>query len=197
MNRLPDWCAHIATPAAAAVIACACAAVPPERFYVLSSPGTAAEAPPPAAARDVELIVTSIPDSVDRPQLVRGIGPNEVEVLDLDRWGEPVRSGISTVLLHDLQRRLPGRRVVPAGTPDTHEPLGVAVDIVAMQGTRAGAVHLEARWRLHAAGGATASGALAVDRQVDAGQPREIVGAWSSELDQVAEGIARGIVALP
>jgi uncharacterized lipoprotein YmbA len=195
MNRLPAWRARVAALGAAALAACA--GNPPERFYVLAPQGTADHAPPAGPARDVVLIVTSIPDSVDRPQLVRAIGPNEVEVLDLERWGEPVRSGIANALIHDLQRRLPGSRIAPAGSADDHDAPVVAVDIAAMQGSRAGAVHLEARWRVRGAGGATASGALAADRQVDGSQPRQIVAAWSSELDEVAQGIARSIGTLP
>jgi uncharacterized lipoprotein YmbA len=185
--------------AAVAAIACialgACAGTASERFYVLAPAAADPLGTDTAPARDMTLVIAAIPGSVDRPQLVRRVGSNELEVLEFDRWGEPLREGIASTLRGDLRRRL----AVPAAGDG---PLALTVRIDAMSAAIDGNVVLEASWtaqRSSTAGagepGKPVSGRIATHRDAPGASPRAITAAWSSELDEVAQAISASLSA--
>lgn len=85
--------------AAAAALLAACASAPPERFYRLAATPAAA---PPTAGPVIVVGAVTVPDLVDRPQIVtRGPG-SQVEVSEAHRWAEPLRHAIGRVVAEQL-----------------------------------------------------------------------------------------------
>lgn len=93
-----------------------CASSPPIGWHSLVPPAPAAPiaaAPTPATATLVVGLVT-VPDEVDRPQIVLR-GPDGVPaLLDGERWSEPLKAQLPRALALGLAPRLPGVLVVAA-----------------------------------------------------------------------------------
>ena len=95
-------------------IVSACASPPRERFYTLDAPE-----PPVAAdgAPSISVGPVSIPEMVDRPQLVVRVRANEVVLTEQERWAEPLRGAITRVVAANLAAAL-GARVAPQRNGD-------------------------------------------------------------------------------
>src|SRR5947208_2171931 len=111
------------TFALVAMLLSACSSPLKERFYTLDAPE-----PPAAAAGAPSIAVTSVsvPDLVDRPQIVVRMGPHQVGIGEQARWAEPLRSAIARVVAANLATALNGR-VAPqrAGDADYRVALEV------------------------------------------------------------------------
>jgi uncharacterized lipoprotein YmbA len=123
---------------AALVLVGACSSSPPTRFYTLSD--TAPEATPPAGVGWVRIVGVTIPGELDRPELVRRIGPNQLSISGLDRWAAPLDQTIRRALSDDIARRVP--------TPAPGQQYPVSVDIHEFYGDGGCNVTLRAAWTL-------------------------------------------------
>ena len=86
-----------------------CAARSPgSDFYTLSAMGSAAPAP---AGYSIAVGPVSVPEIVDRPQIVVRSGPNKVFIDEFHRWGSPLGDGISRVVAENLSAILRTRLV--------------------------------------------------------------------------------------
>ena len=74
-----------------------CASSPQSQFYTLSA--TAAPEFAPVASNEYRIVVgpASVPESVDRPQLVLHMSENRVTLLEQARWAEPLASAIPEI----------------------------------------------------------------------------------------------------
>jgi uncharacterized lipoprotein YmbA len=120
----------------------------PPRFYVLSA-ASDTTSPPPAVRSGPEVVVLPIelPELLDRPQMVVRTGANEVDILEFDRWGEPLEDGIEQVVLDDLAGLLPDYRFYRGrvgARQDEHLVLQIRIEQFA-PGPDA-AVHLRSWW---------------------------------------------------
>ena len=132
-------CVHaagIAPVIAALALVGACSSGPPTHFYTLSD--TAPEATPPAGVGWVRIVNLTIPGELDRPELVRRIGPNQLSIAGLDRWAAPLDETIRRALSDDIARR------VPAPVPG--QPYSVSVEIREFYGDGNCNVSLRAAW---------------------------------------------------
>jgi uncharacterized lipoprotein YmbA len=89
----------------APLLLAACASAPPDQFYRLGDPGTA----PAAAWRQSPVVLispVSVPDMVDRPQIVTLGSGNRVQVSDQQRWAEPLKLAIGRLLADRIGTRL-------------------------------------------------------------------------------------------
>lgn len=112
------------------LVAAACARSPRAEFYTLKSePMPRLEAPviPPAIVIDM----VTVPEMVDRPQLVLRVSPSQVTVDEFARWAEPLKSQIADVLAADLGELFPDSLVFTAprsiGKPTVHLSINVQV----------------------------------------------------------------------
>ena len=119
----------------------ACSSSPPVRFYTLSD--TAPEVPPPPGVTLISISGVTIPGELNRPELVRRVGPNQLNISGLDRWAAPLDETIRRVLSDDLARRVPS----PAPGP----PHSVMIDIREFYGDAGCNVTLRAAWTLQQA----------------------------------------------
>jgi uncharacterized protein len=134
----------------------ACSSSPPTRFYTLSE--TAPETHPASqlGAGAVLIYRVTIPGEIDRPQLVRQMDANRLQIAEDDRWAAPLDEMIRRVLLDDLARRLPAS---PGGASAAGRQHALSVDIREFYGDANCNVTLRAAWTPKQAGataGATA-----------------------------------------
>lgn len=141
----------ISLPLAGLALLTACASSPESSFYILS--------PLPEAKSRQETLVegrlslgigpVTVPDYLDRPQRVSGVGNQRIEVDEYQRWGGSLRADIANTLGENLAHLLGTSRVVmlPA---EVKLPVQyrLVVDILRFEAERDGQVLLKARWAL-------------------------------------------------
>ncbi len=129
-----------------------CATSPPTHFYLLS--------PVPATDSEVENVqkqeptvirvdAVLIPGYLDRHEIVTRVSENQIHLADLNQWGEPVRDGLTNILSVNLSRLLPAKdfAVFPFKSPSPVD-YQVSVEIIRMDGSLNGEVHLAAQWSI-------------------------------------------------
>ena len=134
---------------AACLLLASCADTTPTRFYTLSSlsatPGEASG----MASQDLTIAVgpVTLPEYLNRPQLVTRDGSNQVLLADFDTWIEPVQGLFARTLVENLSALLgsddvlllPQRRPVD---PDYQ----VEVEVTRFDVETTGNAVLDARW---------------------------------------------------
>lgn len=128
-----------------------CGRSPQVSFYTL---GTSAKVTAPHTSKSgpsVYVAAVTLPAVVDRPQLVENVSVNRLEILESHRWAEPLRGGISRLLVENLASQL-GTDMVAAypqisnGEPDYR----VAVDIQRFE-SLGDSVSVDAFWSIRRA----------------------------------------------
>lgn len=147
--------------------------------------------------RQVILTVVSIPDAVDRTEIVLNNGANAVTILENDRWAEPLKGGIERVLVADLAAHLPGATVLPSNALASADAAHVGVEIDDMSAHPGGPVSVHARWRITGANNAAAIPSIGASQSPTGAGVSGIVGAYSGDLDTVAAAIARSLASTP
>jgi uncharacterized lipoprotein YmbA len=130
-------------------------------FYTLRSPAPAASAPAPApapsaAADDYRVMVgpVTLPDMVDRPQMVVRVGSHQMMLLDQHRWAEPLKSEIPLVIAGNLSKLLGTREVtVHPWNWNGGRSLRVRVDVQRFDSVPGDGAILEAYWSVATIGG--------------------------------------------
>jgi uncharacterized lipoprotein YmbA len=166
-----------------------CASAPPERFYTLS-PGAA------VAAGEVDrsvVVSATLPELVDRPQLVVRTGPQQVAILEQQRWAEPLRAGVPRVVAENLGRRLGTRQVSTSDLVITNPDCRVHLDLRRFDAQPGVAVEVEALWSVSCAGAGKRTGQSAVREPVAGAAYEELVAAQSRALESVSGDVARAL----
>ena len=117
-----------------------CASAGKERFYTLNAPE------PPAAADgapSVAVVSVSVPDLVDRPQIVVRTGPNQVGMSEQARWAEPLRGAIARVVTANLAAAMNGKVAPQRGADPDYR---VALDVQRFESTLGDGVLIDAVW---------------------------------------------------
>ena len=176
----------------------ACSSTPPTQFYTLSD--TAPEATLPVGVGWVRIVNLTIPGELDRPELVRRIGPNQLSIAGLDRWAAPLDETIRRALSDDIARR------VPAPVPG--QQYSVSVEIREFYGDSACNVSLRAGWTVKPSrpeGARSASAApanpLPVNEEIQVPStgscPATLAATMSVALGQLSDRIIAGVVRMP
>jgi uncharacterized lipoprotein YmbA len=92
---------------------------PASRFYTLStlSPVAGQGGAGGSAAFRVRVAPVTLPEGVDRPQLVRRTGDNTVVVDEYDRWVEPLDGLLRSTLVQNLGALVPEAQVLGDAAP--------------------------------------------------------------------------------
>jgi hypothetical protein len=191
MHRCTVWIVSVSLVVALA----GCSRSPRVTFYTLA-PGARIEAL--AAATTVPAVAVgpvTLPEVVDRPQLVVRVAANRVEILETRRWAEPLKSEIPRLMAENLRALLRSDRVSSylqhAGVDADYR---VLVDIQRFESSPGEAVTIEAAWSLRrAAGGATKTGRSLVREPVDAVGYDPLVAAYGRALFSVSRDLAGAI----
>lgn len=181
--------------AAVAALLAGCAGTPAPRFYTLSAQiESAAYAPGPS----ISVAAVTVPDVVDRPQLVVAVNANEVIIVQQHRWAEPLKSDLGRVIAENLSRITGNPRI--AAYPQSaslNAEYRVTVDFQRFAGRPDGDVVLDALWSLRKASGEELrSGRARVQERADKGYDA-LVAAYSRALSTMSAEIAEALRALP
>jgi uncharacterized lipoprotein YmbA len=136
-----------------------CAGPRETRFYVLT-PLPAAERPrdaSPGRNPAIGLRPVSLPEQLDRPQIVTRVGENMLQLAEFDQWAAPLRDNFTRVLAGNLSVLVPTERVnlFPWGK-DTAIDYEIAVEVAQFEGVLGGECSLLAHWTVLRRGGRTA-----------------------------------------
>jgi len=130
----------------------ACASSPQIRYYTLST-----ENGPKDSVSSVTIVrrnsyavgAVTIPNALDRPQIVLRSSANTIEVLDYDRWAAPLSDELQRVLIADLSVRLGGNSIIdPALMSSLRMDRRITVSIIEFDPARKSESVLEASWTI-------------------------------------------------
>lgn len=129
----------------------ACATTVPTRFYTLAPQAQ------PGSQRGTQVVAlgaVTLPDYLDRPEMVTRMNPTQVQVAEIDRWAEPLEPMVQRVMGQELARLSGAREVVvlPQQRDVRYDRL-VEVEVLQFEADAAGKVVLDARWRVFGSGG--------------------------------------------
>ena len=165
-----------------------CSSGPPTRFYTLSD--TVPEATAPAGVGLIQVAGVTVAGELDRPELVRRIGPNQLSISGLDRWAAPLDQMIRRVLSDDIGRR------VPTPAPGREYPL--SVDIHEFYGDDSCNVTLRAAWTVRSFHTQAAQPANEDIRVPSGGAcPGTLAATMSVALGQLSDRIIAGVARMP
>ncbi|MFM0209548.1 PqiC family protein [Paraburkholderia sediminicola] len=122
-----------------------CATSPASRFYTLSAVQAVGQ---PQRADPILIAIdpVTVPELVDRPQIVSGLDANRVSIDEFARWAEPLKSQISRVLAADLAQRIPGAIVSSYPQRVDENACRVSVDVQTFDSSADGTVTLAVIW---------------------------------------------------
>jgi uncharacterized protein len=203
-----------------ALLSAGCAANPPPRLYVLSSPapesmetrqmafaarsGSASDAPVSRGAASQPRSATigiqpvNVAQYLDRQEIIMRRSTNELQVLDNDRWAEPLGANATRTLVDNLTVLLPGYRIAPLPLRTSQRAdYELSLDITAFEVDEAGVARLAGDWVLLDASGAERAGGR-VNRSITVGSDANgdtIAAALSRNLLEVSHAMAQQIAA--
>lgn len=182
----------------AALLLTGCAASPAVKFYTLV--GLPPEAAPSAGRTGAPLTLglgpVTLPDYLDRPQIVSRASEYRLEVAEFHRWAEPLAGNVARVLAENLTARLPGLRVAHYPWPARETPgCQVRIELGRFEAGTDAAVHLAATWTVAGREGGVAGGPRWTSLSVPA--PRDdfeaTIRAQSEALARLSDEIAEDI----
>jgi uncharacterized protein len=195
IRHLRSLCALLAAAGAGV----GCFGSKPTRFYMLSTVAPAGAMASSGDARVIALGPVSIPDYVDRPQIVLRENANQVQIASFDSWAGSLSDMVGRVLLDDLSAQLPGDHVVafPQGGAAVFD-YRVAVQLSRFDVSTAGEAVVAASWRVwDRLGTKTRLTTSATTRAESAGATyHDRVAALSQALADLATEIARSLYRL-
>jgi uncharacterized lipoprotein YmbA len=177
-----------------ALLLTACGTPPQERFFTLASePPSQVSFNSASPAFVVMVGPVTVPDVVDRPQLVLRTSPSRVEILEQARWAAPLKNEIARVVADHLARLLPGARAATSaerasGTPDYR----VLIDIQRFDSAPQEGATIQASWTVRPQNGSALTGRSLVSEPAGAGYDA-LVAAHSRALAAVSRDIAAAI----
>ena len=187
----------------AAVTLAACASSRPTRYYTLDpiQPVTIASYQPVGTPIVIDKVI--LPATLDRPQIVRRVSANRLDIDETDRWPAPLDEIVQRVLAEDLASRMTAGIVILPGQP---LPSGavrrIYVDVAMFEGDLSGHVALRARWTIEA--GDAAAPSVSHDAHdeyitVDAGSgtPDALAAAMSRALGELGDRMASTLAVPP
>ena len=185
--------------AAIAIALAGCAGTPPDRHYRLVLRGEAPVlAAPPAPLPVVAVAAVSVPELVDRPQIVT-LGPgSQVFLNEQHRWAEPLKLAIGRLVAERLAATLGGARVTAYPAEAGTEPgYRVSLAVQRFDSEPGVAAHTTVLWTVRR----LADGRHSAGRSAQSTQPADasldaLADAHAQALARVADDIARGVAEL-
>ncbi|MFL9945949.1 PqiC family protein [Paraburkholderia agricolaris] len=186
MSRLSSFCLG----AIVLTLVAGCATSPPSQFYTLS-PVQLVELRPAVKPVAIAIGPVTVPDLVDRPQIVSRVDENRVSIDEFARWADPLKSQIARVIAADLTQCLPGSIVSVYPQRADDNAYRVSVDVQSFDSATSGTVMLAAIWSVRAPKRGEPVGGRTVVREVVSGPGyNALVSAYSRALASVARAIA-------
>jgi uncharacterized lipoprotein YmbA len=172
-----------------------CASTPKATFYTLTPQTPQAH---PDARSPIAVAITignvSVPDLVDRPQLVTRVDATTVSIDEFARWADPLKSQVRRVLTADLALQFPGALV--SGSPqnaDLAMTFLVSLDIQSFESVPGDSASIAVLWSVRTPKGKSASGYRLVREPTSGAGDDALVAAHSRALAAVSADIATAI----
>jgi uncharacterized lipoprotein YmbA len=177
------------------ILGAACGTTPNPTFYTLYSSvaGAPATISAPGSSYRVVIGPVTLPETVDRPQLVVRVAPNRVAILEQHRWAEPLKSELPRVMAEQLSILLgtPWVSAYPQRVGEGAEHR-VLVDVQRFDSAPGEGVTIELLWTIRrASGGEPKTGRSLVSEQVTELGYDALVAAHGRALAGVCRDIAR------
>ncbi|HEY2799525.1 MAG TPA: PqiC family protein [Chthoniobacterales bacterium] len=165
-----------------------------QQFYRLSAEDSAATRGG-GSAISLGVGPISLPNYIDRSELVFQSGPNEFQIPPNVSWTGSLQANIASVLASELQRELGAREILTYPWPSGRAPQRrVALDIRQFHGISGSGAILDATWRIEDSNGATISRGSGVFREpINGDGYGPVVAAESRLVAQCAVEIARSL----
>lgn len=181
-----------------ALTGCGTSSLP--RYYMLVPNQAAVPLPRsnPGQAR-IGIDAITLPEVVDRPQLVLRSNTHEVGLAQDRRWAEPLKQAIPRLLAQHLAQRLDNPLVAALPQRLAIDPdYRVQLDIQRFEGRLGEAVLVEASWAIRQGNGELlASGRPLVRQAVASGSHEDLVAAYVRALSAIGDELADRLRALP
>ena len=172
----------------------------PSQFYVLTSQ---ADEPSESARLDAPRIPVVgvrppiIPTTLRRPHFVVQTADNEIQIIQTERWGEPLEDGISRAMVENITIMIPSQAVYQLPAPVALEyDYQISLEVFRYGYNGTDAVVLVARWALYdgETGEVVAEESAQYDESmvVDEDNPldyRKVAGSMSRLLEQLCQEI--------
>jgi hypothetical protein len=167
----------------------ACAA-PPSRYYSLEAPPL----PTGQSASPVSISVgpTTVPEAIDRQQLVVRRSSNKLDMLEEDRWADTPKREIPRVLAAHLANLLPKAQIAPYPQyASAAAAWQILLDVQTFDAKPGGAVTVELVWTLRReSDGQRSTWRMSEREPVQGTSPEAVVAAWSRALAHLATQMA-------
>lgn len=178
---------------ASSVFAVGCATSPTTRFYTLSSVQLG-EPTPTVKPIAIAIGPVTVPDLVDRPQIVTSIDTNRVSIDEFARWADPLKGQVGRALAEDLTQLMPGSVVSVYPQRASGSSFWVSVDVQRFDSPMdGGAVTLAAIWSVRPPKGNAIDGRSVVREAIHGPGYDALVNAHSRALASVAKDFAAAI----
>ncbi len=173
-----------------------CGSSPKANFYTLGSGGLPPQASTAAPYR-IAIGQVSVPDMIDRPQIVTRAGANQVTIDEFARWAEPLKSELPRVIAANLAREVPGALVSTyPQSASMAADCKLQIEVQRFDSAPGDAATVEVLWTLRPAKGESISG-RAVAREATGGPGYdELVAAHGRALAAVSRDIAAAVRAV-
>lgn len=152
--------------ALAVLLLAGCAHTPKPNYYVLNGPREVTN----SAVRNGPLIglgPITLPDYLDRPQIVTRASDSRLALSNEHRWAEPLTASFSRALLAHLEQALPTQHIVLHPWRSSLDiARQVQIEVTRFERSADGAFRLGARWSVSAAGSNTDSGTRQSDIEI-------------------------------
>jgi uncharacterized lipoprotein YmbA len=179
------------TCSVALLLLAGCAGSPRTTFYTLAPTPGLETSDRYKTIPTVAIAAVSLPELVDRPQMVLPDGGTTVTILETRRWAEPLKNAIPRVLAENLSRIIGGDRVsfYPQHAA-VNADYRVFIDVQRFE-TIEGAVVVDALWSIRPAGtgGAVAHRSQFVEAAGGTGY-EHLTAAYSRALGSLSKEIA-------
>jgi uncharacterized lipoprotein YmbA len=174
-----------------------CGGSPPIQYYTLS-----AEASPDSNLagkneRHITIGPVTLPDVIERPQLVLRATPNRVTLVEEHQWAEPLQSEIPLVIAENLTRLLGTKQVsvYPQSAGDQAQ-YRILIDVQQFESALGGRASIEAFWTIRKnfrGDPSVRSGHSSVEEPVGGSSYEALAAAHSRGLARVSRDIAEAI----
>jgi uncharacterized lipoprotein YmbA len=174
-----------------------CASTPQESYYTLSA-GTSSGAPiATLPAVSIAVSAASLNEAVDRPQLVTRLSETRVQILEQQRWAEPLRAGIPRVVAANLSRLLGTTKVwAHPQTPASDVAWRVTLDVQRFDSGPGDTATVEVGWTVRRLPAGESRSGRTVANERGAGGYDAMVAAQGRALETVSRDIAQAVVEL-
>lgn len=168
-----------------------CAASPAPRHFTLGE--GQAEAVPQGLAPSIVITQTTLPELIDRPQLVIRRSGNRVSIDEQQRWAEPLRRDIPRVLADELGRQLDSNRVLslPIDGQGFDADYRLLLDVQRLEAVAGQGAQVDVVWRLLPRQGKPIVGRSVLREVSGSDEAEALVAAQRRALKAVAAEIAQ------